>query len=276
MKFKTIFALFNAILIFSFAFIFFMPFLLLGAEYSMPFWAKNWPLFMFFTAVLIGFNIFFISNWRLFTLLESEDWEALGSLLETRVFEKKRYDRRTVRLLVNTALLRGDMVVVEKLESVLRQAKPVALRRDAVLFGAARLLQNDAQASVLFLGEFADGKGVENPAWIIFYHAFALVLVKRALEAAPMLEASLGSRDYVLAVLSAYLLGTLCAPAVHAVERERLVGLAEATRAALFKRFGAIKWAREVERAKSEIHVVILSRILDEASAWLLKIAPAV
>lgn len=275
MKFKTIFALFNAILIFSFAFIFFMPFLLLGAEYSLPFWAKNWPLFMFFTAVLIGFNAFFISNWRLFTLLESEDWDALSALLGTRVFEKKRYDRRTVRLLVNTALLRGDMVVVEKLESVLRMEKPAALRRDAVLFGAARLLKNDTQASVLFLDEFADGKGVENPAWITFYHAFALVLVKRAPEAAPKLEALLGSRDYVLAVLSAYLLGTLCAPVVQVADRDRLVGLAEARRVELYKRFGAIKWAREVERAKSEIHVVILSRILDEASTWLLKIAPA-
>ncbi len=275
MKFKTIFALFNAILIFSFAFIFFMPFLLLGAEYSMPFWAKNWPLFLFFTAVLIGFNAFFVSNWQLFTLLESEDWDALGDLLGARVFEKKRYDRRTVRLLVNTALLRGDMAVVEKLESVLRSEKPVALRRDAVLFGAAKLLKNDTQASVVFLDEFADGKGVENPAWIAFYHAFSLVLVKRSPEAAPELEALIGSRDHVLAVLSAYLLGTLCAPSAAAVERDRLVGLAEARRADLFKRFGAIKWAREVERAKGEIHVVILSRILDEASAWLLKIAPA-
>lgn len=275
MKFKTIFALFNAILIFSFAFIFFMPFLLLGAEYSMPFWTKNWPLFLFFVAVLTGFNAFFVSNWRLFTLLESEDWDALGSLLDARVFEKKHYDRRTVRLLVNTALLRGDMAVIERLESVLRTEKPGALRRDAVLFGAARLLKNDAQASVLFLDEFADGRGVENPAWIGFYHAFSQVLVKRAPDAAPRLEALLGSKDYVLAVLSAYLLGTLCAPAVQADERDRLAGLAEATRAGLFKRFGAVKWAREVERAKSEIHVVILSRILDEASAWLLKIAPA-
>jgi len=275
MKFKTIFALFNAILIFSFAFIFFMPFLLLGAEYSMPFWAKNWPLFLFFTTVLIGFNAFFVSNWRLFTLLESEDWDALTVLLEQRIFDKKHYDRRTVRLLVNTSLLRGDMAVVEKLESVLRKEKPAALRRDAVLFGAAKLLKNDTQASVLFLDEYADGKGVENPAWITFYHAFALVLVKRSPEAAPGLEASLGSRDHVLAALSAYLLGSLCAPSAPAVERDRLAALAEAKRAELFKRFGAVHWAREVERAKSEIHVVILSRILDEASAWLLKIAPA-
>lgn len=275
MKFKTIFALFNAILIFSFAFIFFMPFLLLGVEYSMPFWTKNWPLFLFFSAVLIGFNAFFISNWRLFTLLESEDWDALGALLETRVFEKKHYDRRTVRLLVNTELLRGDMPAIERLESILEKDKPAALRRDAVLFGAARLLKNDTQASVVFLEKYADGTGVENPAWITFYHAFALVLVKRAPEATPLLERLLGSRDYILAVLSAYLLGTLCAPVAQTSDQDRLAGLAEGKRVELFNRFGSMKWAREVERAKSEIHVVILSRILDEASAWLLKIAPA-
>jgi len=271
MKFKTIFILFNAILLFSFAFIFFMPFLLLGGEYSLPFWARNWPLFLFFIAVLAGFNVFFVLNWRLFTLLESEDWDALGTLLGERVFGGKHYDRRTVRLLVNTSLLRGDMAVVEKLEATLREAKPAALRRDAVLFGAARLLKNDVGASVRFLDEFADGKGVENPAWITFYHSFALVLARRAPEAVPRLEGSLRSTDSVLSVLSAYILGTLCASAVEPAERERLTAAAEARRAELAGRFGAVRWAREVERAKSEIHIVILSKILDEASTWLLK-----
>ncbi|PKL08510.1 MAG: hypothetical protein CVV51_08560 [Spirochaetae bacterium HGW-Spirochaetae-7] len=269
MKFKTIFALFNIILIFSFGFIFMMPFMLLGSEYSLPFWTKNWPLFLFFTAVLIGFNAFFVSNWRLFSLLESEDWEALGSLLGQRVFDRKRYDRRTVRLLVNTSLLRGDMDTVKRLETALRTDKPAALRRDAVLFGAARLLANDAEASVRFLSEFADGAGVENPEWMRFYHAFALVLGKRASEAAARLMPTLSSKDPVLSLLSAYTLGTTCAVAVTPAERQSLVAAAEGRRAELARRYGAVRWAREVERAKSEIHIVILSKVLDEATSWL-------
>lgn len=272
MKFKTIFVLFNAILIFSFAFIFLMPLVLLGGTYALPFWGKNWPLFLLFAAVLVGFNAFFVKNWKMFSLLETEDWDALSALLCDRVFGRGRFDRRTVKLLVNTSLLRGDMATVERLEAALRKDKPSALRRDAVLFGAARLLKNDAAASERFLGEYADGEGVDNPAWIGFYHAFSLVLAKRAADAAARLESSSASKDPILALLSAFMLGTMCAAATDGAERARLEAVAEARRAAMAARYGAQRWAKEVERGKSEVHIVILSKILDEASAWLLKV----
>jgi hypothetical protein len=270
-KFKTIFILFNAILIFSFAFIFIMPFMLLGMQYSLQFWSQNWPMVVFFIVVLAGFNLFFSMNWKLFTLLESEDWNALGALLGDMVFSRKRYGRRTVRLLVNTALLRGDSQVIERLESVLRAEKPGALRRDAVLFGAARLLRNDALASERFLAEFADGKGVENPAWLQFYYSFSLVLCKHIDQALPRLEAMMGSRDPIMALLSAYLLGTVGAAGAESTEKQRLNDVTSARRTEIARRFSQDRWMREVERAKSEVHIVILSRIIDEATAWLIE-----
>lgn len=269
-KFKTIFILFNAILAFSFAFIFIMPFTLLGFENSLDFWARNWPMVLFFAFVIAGFNGFFGLNWKLFTLLESENWEALGSLLSDRAFAKGKLDRRTVRLLINTSLLRGDTATVARLEEALRASKPAGLRRDAVLFGAARLLANDAAASERFLAEFADGAGVESPGWIRFYHGFSLVLCKRAADAAAPLEAALADKDPVLAVLSAYVLGTVCAAACPADRRKALIEATEARRAAIAARFDGRRWAREVERAKGEVHIVIMSKMLDEASAWLL------
>jgi hypothetical protein len=270
-KFKTIFILFNAILVFSFAFIFIMPFMLLGVKYSMQFWLQNWPMVIFFAVVLAGFNAFFVMNWKLFSLLESEDWNSLGALLGEKVFSRKRYDRRTLRLLVNTALLRGDMQTIERLESLLRSEKPGSLRRDAVLFGAARLLRNDSVASERFLSEFADGKGVENPAWMQFYYSFALVLCKKVDEASLRLEALMGSKDPILALLSAYLLGTLGTTGATSTERQRLAAAALARRAEIVAKYNQDRWTREVERAKSEVHIVILSRILDEATAWLIE-----
>ncbi len=269
MKFKTIFILFNAILIFSFAFIFLMPFFLLGPEYSAPFWLKNWPLFSVFAAVLIGFNTFFVLNWRLFSLLESEDWESLGALLADRVLVKRRYERRMIRLLVNTSLLRGDMATIERLESALRSARPVALRRDAVLFGAARMLKNDAAATESFLAEFIDGRGVDNAEWLQFYYGFVLVMRERFAEATPHLKDTMASKDPVLALMSAYILGSLCAVAAKPDDRQALVDSAAAVKARLSGRFDAARWAREAERAKGEVHIVILSRILDEASGWM-------
>lgn len=269
MKFKTIFILFNAILVFSFAFIFLMPFFLLGAEYSASFWLKNWPLFTVFAAVLVGFNIFFVLNWRLFSLLEAEDWESLGTLLIDRVLVRKRYNRRMVRLLVNTSLLRGDMATIERLESALRDARPAALRRDALLFGAARMLKNDAEASERFLSEFVDGRGVDNAPWLSFYYGFVQVMRGHFNEATPQLRKTVSSKDPALALVSAYVLGSLCAVAAKPEDRPALVHVAEEVRTRLARSYDAAKWAREAERAKGEVHIVILSRILDEAGSWL-------
>jgi len=276
-KFKTIFVLFNVLLIFSFAFIFFMPLYLLGSDFLGTFWTTNWPLFLFFALVLVSFNAFFVANWRLFSLLEAEDWDGLGTLLSGRVFEKGRYDRRTVRLFINTALLRSDLPAIERLESTLRERRPKALRRDALLFAAARLLKNDAEASVAFLEEFARGGG--RPDWLDFYYAFSLVLARRTGDAAPRLEPLLSAKDPVLALLAAYTLGVLCAPSASPEERSRRASLAEGRRDALARRFGAAtggpasrgaeRGSREIERAKGEVHIVILSKIVDEAGAWL-------
>ncbi|MGD9939735.1 MAG: hypothetical protein AB7T74_08025 [Clostridia bacterium] len=269
MKFKTIFALFNIVLVLSFTFILVMPFFLLGAEYSLSFWARNWPLIIFFVIVLAGFNTFFAINWRLFSALEAEDWQAVSSLLSDRVLRQHKHDRRTIRLLLNTALLKGDVQLVRKVEQELREHRPAALRRDAVLFGVALLLRNDPVASERFLAPFLDGHGVDNAKWLGFYHAFSLVMQKRASEAVGLLQPYLDADDPVLALLAAYLTGTLCASTVDAGRREELLTEARRVRTRLAKHYTSLRWAKESERAKGEMHIVILSRILDDASAWL-------
>lgn len=269
MKFKTIFALFNIVLVLSFVFILVMPFFLLGTGYSLTFWARNWPLIIFFIIVLAGFNIFFALNWRLFLALESENWKAVTSLLVDQVFTRHRYDRRTIRLLVNTALLKGDVELVWKIEQELRERRPAALKRDAVLFGVAYLLRNDPVASERFLSPFLDARGVDNAQWLGFYHAFSLVMQKRAQEAIGLFQPYLKAGDPVLALLSAYLTGTLCASAVEIEKREELQVKAHSVRAHLAGRYSSLRWARESEKAKGEMHIVILSKILDDASSWL-------
>ena len=269
MKFKTIFALFNIVLVLSFVFILVMPFFLLGSGYSMTFWARNWPLVIFFILVLAGFNIFFTLNWRLFSALEAEDWKAVTSLLTDRVLNRHRHDRRTIRLLVNTALLKGDVALVQKIEQELRERRPAALRRDAVLFGVALLLRNDPVASERFLAPFLDARGVDNAQWLGFYHAFSLVMQKRAHEAVPLLQPYHDSKDPVLALLSAYLTGTLCASAADTAKRQELLAEAHRVRTRLSGHYSSLRWARESEKAKGEMHIVILSKILDDASSWL-------
>lgn len=269
MKFKAIFFLFNITLIFSFSFIFLMPLFLLDGEYLGAVWAQNWPLGAFFLVVLAAFNAFFLSNWKLFALVESEDWAALAAWLDDRIFKKGRYNRRYVRLFINASLLRSDLAAVRRLEDELSANKPAAVRRDAVAFAAARLLGQDHEGAERFIASLEGHAGGDNASWLSFYHAFSLVLLKRTQDAAPALETLLGAKDRVLSLLSAYLLGSLCAAGASGSERERLSGLAQARKAALAARYTPAAWARETERAKGEVHIVLLSRLIDDAGTWL-------
>ncbi|HOX92673.1 MAG TPA: hypothetical protein PLC54_07105, partial [Spirochaetales bacterium] len=230
MKFKTIFALFNAVLAFSFIFIFLMPFLLLGTAYSLDFWKTNWPLGLFFLAVLAAFNVFFLSNWRTFSLVEKEDWRGLMLWLQSSQFAKGRYQRRSVRMYVNAALLCADQQAIALLEQELSERKPKALERDALLFSVARSLGEDTAAALAFMDRYADSRAVDNADWLAFYRAFGLVRANRAQESAGIVRRLLESNDAVLRLLSAYLAVHSCAPAMAPSDRANLLALANAVR----------------------------------------------
>ena len=270
MKFKTIFYLFNAVVAFSFLFIFLFPILILGGEFAAGFWKTNWFLGVAFLAVLGILNAFFLSNWKLFQLVEREDWSALSSWLEERIFRKGSLRGQYVRLYVNSAMLRSDLEAIDRLEALLREKKPALLRRLAVLFGVGYLLRNEADSSLAFFEPFLESPEVEARGWLWLDYSFSLVLRNRAPEALPWLRKASGQKDPVLSLLAAYLTANLAAPALPAgPDRDAARSTAEGFRDRLRKRFDAERWSREVEKAKNDVHVVILSRLIDDAGRWL-------
>lgn len=271
MKFKTIFILFNIVIVISFLFIFFMPVIMLGSNYGYSFWQTNWPLAFFFIAILAAFNGFFIANWRVFALIEAEQWDELSKVLSDRLFQKHQLNKRNVRLYVNACLLRSDSLAIDRLQQELSDRKPALLEREATLFGTAWLLRNDAAGAEAFLVQWLDRPKVDKKDWLRFYYAFSLILQKRVADAAPSLELLLGKQDKVLVLLAAYLYGSLCAVAAAPEHQTRIQQLAEAKRLELAKGLTAERWSRETERAKAEVHVVVLTKLIDEAGTWLFK-----
>lgn len=270
MKFRTIFILFNVVILVSFCFVFFFPFFVLGAGPSFAFWKANWYLALFFLLLLAALNAFFLANRKVFTLVEREDWKALSSYLADQILGKGRYRASSVRLLVNAYLLQSDVEGIDRLEADLGAKKPALLRSNALLFGVTRLLRNRLSDAESFFARYLDAKDVESRDWLRFDYAFSLVLQKRVADALPFLKEGLASRDAVLSLLSAYLLGSLgVGSAASAAEKAELKELAESARARLAKRFSAIRWSKEVERAKGEVHIVILSTLVDDAGRWL-------
>jgi hypothetical protein len=270
MKFRTIFILFNVVILTAFLFVFFLPVFLLGAGSTLAFWKDNWYLACLFLALLGGLNAFFLLNRKTFMLVEREDWGALSAHLVALMFPKGRFRAGRIRLLVNAYLLQSDIAGIERLEAELAAKKPALLRRNALLFGVTRLLRNKSEEAEAFFAAYLDSKDVESRAWLRFDYGFSLVLQKRAGEALPYLEEGTRARDPVLCLLSAYLLGSVGAAAAgDEAERASRVAAAEAARERLRKRYSSAAWSKEVDRAKSEVHIVILSRLIDDAGRWL-------
>jgi hypothetical protein len=270
MKFRTIFILFNVVVITSFLFIFFLPFALLGPGSSLAFWKGNWFLALVFLALIAGLNSFFLLNRKTFVLVEREDWGALSAHLVGLMFPRSRFTAGRVRLLVNAYLLQSDIGGIERLEAELAAKRPDVLRKNALLFGVTRLLRGNPAEAEAFLAPYIGARDAEARDWLRFDYGFSLVLQKKYAQATPFLEEGSSSRDAVLCLLAAYLLGSVGAAAAGD-EREKtaLAAKAEAARARLRKRYAIAKWSREVERAKSEVHIVVLSKLIDDAGRWL-------
>jgi hypothetical protein len=271
MKFRTIFILFNVVVIASFLFIFFLPLALLGPEPSLAFWKGNWYLALLFLALIGGLNSFFLLNRKTFLLVEREDWGGLSAHLVGIMFPKGRFRSGRVRLLVNAYLLQSEVGGIERLEAELSAKNPAVLRKNALLFGVTRLLRGRAAEAEAFFEPYLGAKDVESRDWLRFDYGFSLVLQKKLAESLPYLEEGSASRDAVLCLLAAYLLGSVGAASLSdEAARSAASAKSEAARTRLLKRYPSVeRWNREVDRAKSEVHIVILSKLIDEAGKWL-------
>jgi tetratricopeptide (TPR) repeat protein len=264
MKFKTIYILFNAVILVSFAFIFFMPLALLGSEYFSFFVAKNWIAGALFAATLIAINGYFLANWTLFRLLEKEDWQGLIGFLEERIFQKGRLRRNYVKMLINAYLVTSQVAKIAVLESRLRDKRPRLLRIFALQFGIPYLLSGDAEAAEKYFGRYGEQKGVRHRGWLRWNYAFSL-LQQKQLEAAKatLLELLDSNPEPVLHLLTAYMLASLIR---NKPETEQRVQEARRRLAALYS---PERWERKIESSSRHIQMVLLTPIIHEAKEWL-------
>ena len=262
MRFKLIFILFNLVIVVSFLAIYLMPLLMLDLDYAKFFWSRNWGLPLVFLAIIGLLNTYFILNWKLFTLLEREEWPALITHLERRIYDKKLIITQQVKILANAYLVRSDVESIGKLENFIREQKPGILAKFAVVFGVPHLLKNDAAEMAGYFSQFRHVKGGDG-AWIRWDYGFALILKGNTEEAETALaELAAEKLEPILLLLTIYLLFSL-------KPNEELALLVESKREELLKRFTREKWQGEIERGKGSIQVVILQRLIEEATEWL-------
>lgn len=259
MKFKIIFILFNVVILFSFLIIFFMPLAMLGWDYTRDFWTGNWYLPLIFLGVMAVLNTYFLVNWRLFSLLEREEWGAIiGYVLER--FNRGKIRTSEVRIGINAALVSSRIEVIGEIEQAVREHKPGLMKEFALPLGIPRLLKNEPAEAESYYQEFLELESRDRP-WIVWSYGFALLLQRKLDEARLQFLALSSTKDPVLLLLSAYMLDT-CAD-----EEAKKTGQAMAE--GLRSKYDRTALKKEAEKAKTQIHVVILSKVVEEALAWL-------
>jgi hypothetical protein len=269
MKFKYIFIIFNILIILVLLVIAFMPVIVLGPDFAGRVWSSIWPLALILLVVMAGLNVFFLLNRRLFKLLEREDWPALVDYLEHRVMDTGRYSGRLVKLLANSYLIMSDSAGVLRLEKKLSREKPVFIEKNALVFGAARILGNDAAGAADFFQERLEKGRSADVQWIRWYYGFSLLLSGAFGKAEAEFRAlAAAGNDAIVTGLSSWFLSD--ALLKYSASPDECEALARQGRERIEKTLKNIEgWKREASKIETDIHAAIIKKYIDKAAIWL-------
>ncbi len=264
MKFKTIFILFNVVIVLSFLIIYFMPLFMLGWEYTADFWSKNWYLPVIFVAVIGGLNIYFIINWKLFRYLEAEDWDRLQLYLENQIYEKGRLRPQFLRVLVNAYLVKSEIDEIKKLDIFCKENYPSVRNNFPMMLSIPYFLSNDKHAMREHFKDFLTTvKGKDLP-WVKWGYAFASFLGNDRENAKYLLLEIAGEKqDNILRLLTVYILDA------YRKLDEQAAGIVDKAVGELRASFTRKSWEKEIEKAKGDMFIVILTKIIGDATDWL-------
>ncbi|MGP1444055.1 hypothetical protein [Treponema sp.] len=266
MKLKVLIIIFNAVLLTIFFTVFSFSFFTAGTEFIGSFLKNYWLFILFFFCFLTVINIFFINNWKLITALEAEDWTALSAYLEAEIFEKKHVTRKKVRILCEISILLGDFELLKRLEYLLEEQKPRYIRKFATRFAAAKLIEGDYQELNNFTSRLSIFPNISP--WIYFYNAFSLQMLKQYPESAAKFSLLMKTKkEPLICLISSYLLASgLC----HylSIAKEEACKHIEQEKEKL-KHHSLQYWKQYTSKEKQTIHILVLTKVIDEALVWL-------
>jgi len=214
-------------------------------------------------------SIFFLLNYRLLSLLEREDWPALAYYLEQKIFIKKRYNSRNVRLLASSYLVISDFQSILKLETKAQLIKPSVIGKSVLIFGAARILNgNHSEAAAFFKTHMEKVKG-KNRQWTHWFYGFSLLLAGDFELTEPEFSSlTVSSNDALISGLSAYFLHSSLEK--YSSKPMECRNTAENGRRRVVKALkNADNWDKEIKKSGTDIHIAIIRKYIDEAGKWL-------
>jgi len=267
MKFKLVFVLFNVIIILSFLSLFLMPLFFLGFDSAAVFWKENWLLvFIFF--LLIGIlNFYFISRWKLFSSLESQDWDSLKIYLNDRIYKKSQLSSQNMKLYINTCLALSDLDEINTLRTWMQEAGKIRAARFAEILSIPLVMKGEGETLFNYLDSFQEEK---LNYWSQWLKGFSLYLQQKRDEAKQQFIKLNNDEKFiknkVLNLLNLYLLDSLRFGDDSFPELEEC-------RNKLLKNMGNdAVWEDYLTKSKEDnVYHVLLDKMIADARTWVLE-----
>ena len=271
MKFKYLIIAFSAIIIIVLLAAIFLPYLITGGQTDLRanFRYITLPLFAVIVLLLICVSVFFFLNYRLLSLLEREDWPALSCYLEQKIYTKKQYNHRYVRLLASSYLVMSDFMSVIKLEGKTMLAKPSAVRENILVFGSARVLSGKYGEAASFFKSYISKSRRKEKDWVRWFYGFSHLLGGAFTSAEPEFSSlAVLSKDAIVTGLSCYFLFNSVEK--HSSKPAECRSISENGRARVLKSLKDIYgWNADVSKMSADIHIAIIKKYIDSAGIWL-------
>lgn len=264
MKFKTIFIIFNVIIVISFLFFFTMPLFIYGIDQFFVSLARTWIALAVFIGILALFNAYFIINWNFFHLLEKEDWYGLIKHMEHRIYTRRSINRYNVKFLINFYICTSNIEGIKKLKDFLKFHKPSLIGYFAIQFGIPYLLAQKFDESKSFFEKLLEQPRVRGKDWVRWNYAISLMQLNERDDAKNEFLSLLSFKnDHIVYLLSLYMLNSF-------KESDGSIKKVIERASSDFKQhYNKDNWDKRVESNKANIEVVSIRSIIREASDWI-------
>ena len=265
MKFKSIFILFNVILLFSFILLLFMPLLMMGSDFALALYRQAWYFYVILLLVFLGLNGYFLVNRKTYTLLEEERWRDLTDHLSREILVRSRgrrglrLNRHNLGIFISGCMLTSQMDELEALNRFLREHQPRMHRRFLLPLGYPYLLaENPVKMEEHYGTSLQSRVSGDWPRW---FYGFSLTLQGKMEPARESLRSLFSSKDLILRLLSLYLF-TLTGISEEEGEaiREPKEALSRVLTPPLLER---------LKRQGDPLLFLVLSDLLDKSYQWL-------
>ena len=261
MKFKIIFIIFNIIIIVSFIFFFSLPLFILGVTQFATFISKYWFLLSLFILTLFVFNLYFITNWKFFYILEKEDWYSLVTYLETKIYKQKKISMFHIKILLNSYLCTLNYENIKRLENYLKNRKPKVINKFPIQFGMPYLLTDNYQDAEEFFSNLISQNKIEHSDWIHWNYGISLMKQQKFEEAKKIFLSILTpENDIIVYLLALYMLSKIPNTDPSIIEEMKND---------FSKKYSNDKIIERVEKQQNNIQIASMQDIIEKASNWL-------